>query len=69
MAIYFWYEIQYILYIFHDYNKHMGGTDHQDESMNKKSCHSGGRKHVVDELQCNGIDHRVIETLAKSRRR
>ena len=35
MAIYFWYEIQFILYIFHDYNKHMGGTDHQDQSMNK----------------------------------
>ena len=34
-----------------------------------KCCHSGGRKHVVDELQCNGIDHRLIETLAKSRRR
>ena len=35
MAIYFWYEIQYILYTFHDYNKHMGGTDHQDQSMNR----------------------------------
>ena len=35
MAIYFWNEVQYILYIFHDYNKDMGETDHQDQSMNK----------------------------------
>ena len=30
IAIYFWNEVQYILHIFHDYNKHMGGTDHQE---------------------------------------
>ena len=68
MAIYFRYEIQYILYILQEYSKHMGGTDHQDQNMNKY-CHSGGRKHVVDKSEYNGIDHYSIETLAKSRRR
>ena len=60
--------IQYILYIFTII------TSIWEELITKikawtKCCYSGGRKHVVDELQSNGIDHCLIETLAKSRRR